>query len=163
MGFRGQLEGSPERHIALAGTVHGGSHMRRRGSIGRACLWHGNNRSDIPGYAMVAVQVRECQRHDARMRLDDAPIGAASSVTRLAIMPRRRASDRRTRGRDATGGKTGGGYAAAFPSLAKLGFGRRKPEGFCSTKHSLPAATSRRHYRFQIFFRILLFAFKAAL
>jgi hypothetical protein len=45
-------------------------------------------------------------------------------------MLRRRASDRRSTGRDATGGKTGGGHAAAFPSFAKVRSGGRKPQVF---------------------------------
>lgn len=90
--------------------------------------------------------MRECQGHDARTRrqCDHQEHCLPNRSSHHAKPTRLRSA---TTGRDATGGKTGGGYAAAFPSLAKLGFGRRKPLGFCSTKHSLPAAPSTRLLR----------------
>ena len=76
-GFRGQLEGSPERRIASVGTVH----MAGATLVGCAHLWYGSNLSDRLQGRLRCV-VRECQMHDARMRLDDAPADAASSVMR---------------------------------------------------------------------------------
>jgi len=144
-GFRGQLEGSPERRIASAGTVHGGSHTSAARPVGRAAAGTGATPAMPRTARRSRCRVRECQGHDARTRRQCA-VRCNVCLIVLAIMLRRRASDRRSIGRVATGGKTGGGYAAAFPSLAKLGFGRRFRARKRIPKHSLPAAPSTRHF-----------------
>lgn len=108
----------------MAGATGGSAAGRSRG-----WLWHGSNPIDRPRCGPVAARGAGVPKHDARTRRHCAVRRIVCLIV-LAIMPRRRDSDRRSTGRDATGGKTGGGHAAAFPTLAKLGLRRQKPAVF---------------------------------
>jgi hypothetical protein len=82
--------------IASAITVHGGSHMRRRGLSAAAA----SGTEAPPATACYAGRsrcvVRKCQGHDARTRRQ--PRLTARCLLVLTITPRRRASHRRATG-----------------------------------------------------------------
>lgn len=108
----------------MAGATGGSAACRSR------CRWHGSNPSGCR--ALRGGRGVGCGSAKGMMagRGRRMPSGSSSGV----IRPSRHAAPTRQRsaatGRDATGGKTGGGYAAAFPSFAKLGLGRQKPAVF---------------------------------
>lgn len=92
-GMKAPLNG----RIASAITVHGGSHSSAARLVGRACVWYGSNPATARAAGRSRCVVRECQRHDARTRSHCA-VRRNGCLIVIAVMPRRRASDRRLQG-----------------------------------------------------------------
>ena len=117
-GFRGQLEGSPERRIASAGTVHGGSHTHFGGAAGRLRPPLVREQPQRQPALWVCCGVG-CGSAKGMMpgRGDNALSGAVVCLIVLAIMPRRCASDRRLQGGMQREGKQAAVTLRHFPPL----------------------------------------------